>query len=152
LGRRQSSMSESTWEFRHSVDCNATRGFAWKYWTNVANWDDPPAIFHLAGRFEVGSVLTTVLPGQTWHSVIRDVSLDREATIELQLLDAVLSFNWKFEDLEEDRARITQRLALTGANAKSFVAEVVVFEHSVPDGMNKLASAIERARIEAGRG
>jgi hypothetical protein len=144
-------MNESAWEFDYSVESNASRRFAWRYWTNVTNWDDPPTQFHLAGAFEAGSVLTTTLPGQIWHSVIREVSLDREATIEMQLLDAVLSFNWKFEDLKQDRTRITQRLALNGTNAKSFVAEVAVFEHSVPDGMRKLVDAIERAWIEAGR-
>jgi hypothetical protein len=144
-------MSESTWEFKHSVECSATRQFAWNYWTNVANWDDPPAKFHLTGPFEAGSVLTTTLPDQTWRSAIRDVSLDCEATIELQLPDAVLSFNWKFEELEEDRTRITQRLVLSGANAESFLTQVAVFEQTVPGGMSKLAAAIERAQIETGR-
>jgi hypothetical protein len=139
------SYSEAAWEFQHSVQCNATRRFAWNYWTNIENWDDPPAKFHLDGPFSDGARLTTILPGQTFQSVIRDVRPEREATIEMQLQDAVLSFHWKFEDLADDRVRITQRLVLQGANAKSFLAQVGVFEQSVPAGMKKVAAAIERS-------
>lgn len=138
--------NEPVWQFRYSVECHATRQFAWRYWTNVANWNDPPAKFQLDGPFDVGSRLTTVLPDQSWHSVIRDLRSDREATIEMQLPDAVLSFHWMFEELSEDRLRITQRLALSGANAKSFVAQASMFEQSVPEGMKRVAIAIERAQ------
>lgn len=64
----------------------------------------------------------------------------------MQLPDAVLSFHWMFEELSEDRLRITQRLALSGANAKSFVAQASMFEQSVPEGMKRVAIAIERAQ------
>jgi hypothetical protein len=26
------------WEFEHSVECQVSRDFAWRFWTNVANW------------------------------------------------------------------------------------------------------------------
>jgi hypothetical protein len=139
-------MSEPAWEFQHSVDCDATRQFAWMYWTNITNWNDPPAKFDLDGPFDVGSQLTTTLPDQTWHSVIRAIKPGSSATIEMQLPDALLSFYWKFEDLSEDRCRITQRLTLSGANAKSFVHQVIMFEHSIPDGMTKVVAAIEQAQ------
>jgi hypothetical protein len=140
------SMSEPAWEFRYSIECNATRRFAWKFWTDIANWDDPPAKFHLDGPFDIGTRLTTTLPGQVWHSFIRDLKPEREATIEMQLPDAILSFNWKFEELSADRIRITQRLVLSGANAISFLAQARTMEASVPDGMKKVVAAIERAQ------
>jgi hypothetical protein len=143
-------MSGPAWEFQHSVECNAPRRFAWGYWTDVANWDDPPAKFHLDGPFEAGSRLTTTLPDQIWHSIIRDVNGNREAIIEMPLQDAVLSFHWTFEELSKERTRITQRLALRGANAKSFLAQVGVFEQSIPDGMKKVAAAIEGAQTGTG--
>ena len=99
-------ISEPAWQFQHSVDCNAPRQFAWSYWTNIANWNDPPASFHLDGPFNIGSRLTTSLPGQTLHSVIRGLKADREATIEMQLTDAILSFHWAFENPSEDRTRV----------------------------------------------
>ena len=138
-------ISEPAWQFQHSVDCNAPRQFAWSYWTNIANWNDPPASFHLDGPFNIGSRLTTSLPGQTLHSVIRDLKADCEATIEMQLTDAILSFHWAFENLSEDRTRITQRLVLSGPNAKSFVAQANILEQSAPAGMQTLVAAIERA-------
>lgn len=139
-------MSEPAWEFQYSIECNATRQFAWRFWTDIANWNDPPAKFDLDGPFQTGARLTTTLPGETLYSVIRDLQPEREATIEMQLADAILSFHWKFEKLTEDRTQITQRLVLSGANAKSFVAQATAMEASVPDGMKKVAAAIERAQ------
>ncbi|HWZ82021.1 MAG TPA: hypothetical protein VNW47_05330 [Terriglobales bacterium] len=136
---------DPAWEFQTSVDCNASRHFVWSYWTNIANWDDPPATFHLDGPFSVGSRLTTSLPGQTLQSVIRDLKTDREATIEMQLPNAILSFHWMFESISEHGTRMTQRLLLSGENAKSFVAQASVLEQTAPQGMIKLAAAIERA-------
>lgn len=138
-------LEEPAWDFQHSVECKASRESAWKYWTNIANWDDLPAKFELDGPFEAGSRLTTILPGQTLHSVIRDVKSGHEATIEMQLPDAIVSFHWSFEELSEDRVQITQRITLAGRNAKSFVAEASVLERTAPDGMKKLAAAIERS-------
>jgi len=114
---------EPAWQFQQTVACNATRQFAWSYWTDIANWNDPPASFQLDGPFDIGSRLMTSLLGQTLHSVIRHLKANREATIEMQLPDAILSFHWTFEDLHEDRTRITQRLELTGSKAKALAAQ-----------------------------
>lgn len=146
-------IKEPAWQFQHSVPCNALRHFAWSYWTNIANWEDPPATFALDGPFDVGSRLTTFVPGQTFHSIIRACKAGREATIEMELPGAILSFHWQFEELPENRTRITQRLVLSGSNANSLVAQASIFEQTAPDGMKKLAAAFERAqyanRVEA---
>src|SRR5262245_20984314 len=139
--------TEPVWQFQHSVECNAPRHFAWSYWTDIANWNDPPASFHLDGPFDVGSRLTTNLPAQTLHSLIREVvngSRTDEATIDMQLAGAILSFQWKCESVSEARTQITQRLTLTGANAETFVAQATILEKSAPEGMGKLVAAIER--------
>lgn len=115
----------------------------------MENWNDPPARFHLDGPFEAGAQLTTILPGQTLHSVIRDVQPEREATIEMQLPDALLSFHWTFEKVADDRTRITQQLVLYGPNADSFVKQVRIMETSVPEGMKKIAAAINQAHRSA---
>lgn len=143
--------SQPAWQFQHWVECNAPRQFAWSYWTNIDNWNDPPASFHLDGPFDVGSHLTTSLPGQTLHSVIRSITRAREAIIEMQLADAILSFQWKFARLSRDRTRITQRLVLSGANAIAFVTQASLLEQSAPEGMRKLVAAIERALIREKR-
>jgi hypothetical protein len=157
------------WQFEYSIDCHVTREFAWSYWTNIANWSDPPATFHLDGPFAAGSRLTTVLPGQTLHSVIRDLKPGHEATIEMQLrvphpclasgvrqggdfdlpsFDAIFSFHWKFEELSAHRTRLTQRLVLSGANANAFVDQARTLEQTAPAGMKKLAAAIEHAQSD----
>jgi len=139
--------SEPVWQFQHSVECNVPRHFAWSYWTDIANWNEPPASFHLEGSFEAGSRLTTSLPGQTLHSVIRKIvngSRSDEAIIDMQLPGAILSFQWRFDSLSEDRTGITQRLTLSGANAGALVAQASILEKSTPEGMDKLAAAIER--------
>jgi hypothetical protein len=140
--------SEPAWVFQHSIACKAPRQFAWSHWTNIANWNDPPASFHLDGPFVIGAQLTTSLPDQTMHSVIREIvngSQSDEAIIDMQLTGAVLSFQWTFESLSEDRTRITQRLTLSGANAEAFVAQASMLEKSTTEGMGKLVAVIERS-------
>jgi hypothetical protein len=137
-------MNEPAWTFEHSVQCHASRDFAWTYWTNIANWNDPPAKFELDGPFAVGSRLTTTLPDQTLHSVIRYVEPGSAATIEMELPDGVLSFHWTFEDLSETRSRITQRLLLSTESA-ALVEHANMLEQTVPQGMSKLIASIEEA-------
>jgi len=55
-------MATIPWEITHSVETNARPAFAWRYWTNIAHWDDPPAEFELDGPFATGSRGTTRLP------------------------------------------------------------------------------------------
>jgi len=52
-------MATLPWEITHSVETNASPAFAWHYWTNIANWDDPPAEFELVRR----TVRHRVAPG-----------------------------------------------------------------------------------------
>jgi hypothetical protein len=139
------SVSAPVWQFRHSVCCCAPRDFAWRYWTNVANWDDPPARFQIEGPFCAGSKITTNLPGHTLHSVIRQVSENNEAIIDLQLPHATLTFHWTLESLSGNQTRITQHLELSGVGAGSLIAQAGVLEQSTPNGMKKLVAAIESA-------
>jgi hypothetical protein len=110
------------WQFQYSINCRAPRDFVWRYWANVANWNDPPAEFHIDGPFATGSQITTKLPGQTLHSVIRHVSPDSEAIIDLKLPGAVFTFHWTLEGLPGNQTRISQHLELSGPNAGSLVA------------------------------
>jgi hypothetical protein len=57
-------MNTIAWEIPHAVETNASPAFAWNYWTDVANWVDPPAKFELEGPFADGSRGTTRLSGQ----------------------------------------------------------------------------------------
>jgi hypothetical protein len=137
--------SQDSWTFQYSLECNASRQFAWSYWTDISNWNDPPALFELDGPFEVGSRLTTHLPDQTYHSIIRHLEPDRAAIIEMQLPGGVLCSHWDFEDLSENRTRMTQRLVLSATDA-ALVNQARLLEQTVPAGMSKLIADIERAQ------
>jgi len=143
-------VAESTWQFEYSVETDASLRFAWDYWTNVANWDDAGVEFEIDGPFAPGSRLTSKSPGQqAWHSVIRAVELESAASIELQLDDAVLRFDWRFDELSPRRTRITQRLTLEGENGPAYTDNVVIFESTAPDGMKRLARVLERAEAQS---
>ena len=141
-------MSQAAWALSHSVETEATPGFAWTYLTNVANWDDPPAQFELHGPFAAGSHGTTRMPGQEprhWH--LREVSPMKSYTIEAPLDRATMSFEWQFEGLANGRTRLTQRILLKGENAAAYLEQVQAgFTSSLAAGMNKIAAAMARAK------
>jgi len=86
-------VSEPTWQFEYSVETGASREFAWKDWTNVANWVDPPVEFSIDGCFAPGSRLISIVPGQAArHSVIREVIFGTAASIEMAFAGAVLRY------------------------------------------------------------
>ncbi len=135
------------WEMTHSVETNASLAFAWDYWTNIANWDDPPAEFELDGPFAAGSRGVTRLPGQgPLHWVIREVTPLNATTIEMSLDGAALSFEWRFVGLADGRTRLTQRIVLKGEKADMYLSQVkAAFAVNLPDGMKKLATAMANA-------
>jgi hypothetical protein len=142
-----SQMTTVPWEITHAVETDASPAFAWNYWTDVANWDDPPAKFELDGPFASGSRGITRLPGQEplqWF--IRDVTPPNAATIEMQLEGATLSFEWRLEGIADGRTRLTQRVVLKGENADVYLSQVKsTFTANLPDGMNKIATAMANA-------
>jgi hypothetical protein len=108
-----------------ALGTEASQDFAWTCWTNVTNWDDPPARFELDGSFAAGSRGTTHLPGQAplrW--LIRDVDPRNGATIEPQPDGAVLSFEWRLEVISRERTFLSQRVLLQGENAATLRAQV----------------------------
>lgn len=140
-------MATIPWEITHSAETSASPAFAWRYWTNIANWDDPPAKFALEGPFATGSRGVTRLPGQEpLHWIIRDVTPPNAATIEMSLDGAVLSFEWRFVGLADGRTRLTQRIVLKGEKADLYLSQVKgAFTANPPSAMNKLATAMANA-------
>jgi hypothetical protein len=118
-------MSEILSRLEYSIEADVSPGFAWRFRTDVANWDDPPAKFVLDGPFEVGSCGTTLLPGQEplrW--CIREIASGKSFVIELQLDRAMLTFEWIFDDLPRRRTKLTQRIVLSGENAGAYAEKV----------------------------
>ena len=140
-------MTTVAWEMTHSVETNASPAFAWHYWTNVANWDDPPARFELPAPFATGSRGVTYLPGQEpLHWLVREVTAPNAATIELSLDGATVSFEWRFVGLADGRTRLTQRIVLKGEKAEAYLSQVKsAFTANPRNAMNKLATAMANA-------
>jgi len=107
------------------------------------NWDDPPARFEFDGPFAVGTRLTTILPGQRLQSMIREIVESSEALIEMELTGARVQFRWRFDELAAGRTKITQGICLLGERGTALVEQAKMLEHSVPQGMRKLAVAID---------
>ena len=88
----------------HSVDVAVTPDFAWEIRTDVSTWDDPPARFSIEGAFVEGARGTTIIPGQDplrW--VIGLVVPGRSFVVEVLLEGALLSFEWHFDPLADQR-------------------------------------------------
>jgi hypothetical protein len=148
-------MKDAVWEMTHSVEASVSAEFAWNYWTDggtgVANWDDPPAEFELDGPFAAGGRGRTRIPGSPpieW--LIRDCIAPEGATIEMQLGNATLSFEWRFEAIGAERTRLTQRVALRGEKAGDYVEQVQkAFGVTLEAGMKRIADLLEQAAARA---
>jgi hypothetical protein len=150
-------MNEIAWQLEHSVETDASPGFAWSYLTDVRNWNDPPAEFMLDGPFAAGSQGTTLMPGQEpvrWH--LSEVQAGQSYTIETDLQGATLSFRWRFDAVSDRTTRLTQRIVLTGPNAAAYAEDIErSFGANLQSGMERIATTIATAaaRIrEAGNG
>jgi len=137
-------MGDAAWEITEAVETSASPAFAWKYWSDVSNWDDPPAAFELQGPFQTGSRGITRIPGQPpieWF--LREVHPPNTATIAIPLVQAVLSFEWRFDGLPDGRTRLSQRMSLEGENAEAYRSQVkATFGVNLPHGMAKIARAM----------
>ena len=146
---RGAELKDVAWEMSHSVETQASAEFAWRYWTDVRNWDDPPARFEFMGPFVSGARGLTHLPEQPsieWF--VRDVDPGNGATIEIPADGAMLAFEWKFESAGEGRSSLTQRIVLRGEKAENYLGYAKVLEENAPLGMKKMASAMEKALAE----
>ena len=139
-------MTNVACQLEHSIDVEVSPEFAWSWRTDIANWDDPPAEFQLEGPFASGSWGLTRLPGQEplrWQ--ILDVRSGKAFTIAMPLDDALISFEWMFEPVSSLQTRITQRITLSGNNARVYVDQVQAgFGATLADGMERIADAMTR--------
>lgn len=141
-------MNDVAWEMTHAVEADADVEFAWRYWSDVGNWDDPPAKFVLEGEFVAGTRGVTHTPGQpsiTWF--IREVTPGEGATIEIPADGAAMVFEWRFAGTGDGRTRITQRVALRGEKAGVYLEFAKIFETNLPGGMKRMAAAIADAAV-----
>jgi hypothetical protein len=144
-----SELNDAVWETSQSIEVRASVEFAWRYWTDVRNWDDPPARFEFTGPFVAGARGLTRLPGQPpieWF--VREAKPGSAATIEIPVDGAAMAFEWRFESVRDGLTLLAQRIVLRGENAQNYLAYAKTLEDNLPHGMKKMASAIELALAE----
>ena len=144
-------MSEIALRLKYSVETDATPAFAWRFRTDVANWNDPPARFALKGPFEAGSCGTTLLPGQApLHWRIADVIPGKSFIIAMHLDQAMLAFEWRFDELPGYRTKLTQEIVLSGDNEPAYASQVEAgFGSNHAAGMDRIAAEIAAAESES---
>jgi hypothetical protein len=140
--RLDQKMSGIALQLEHTVEADVTVEFAWKYRTDIANWNDPPARFALDGAFIEGSRGTTELPGQQpLHWKVREVHPPNSFVLEMELDRAIITFEWRFDASSEQRTRMTQKIVLAGENAAAYVEQVRAgFSPGLADGMRRIAA------------
>jgi hypothetical protein len=139
------------WQLEHSVEAEVSAAFAWSYWTDVGNWDDPPARFEIEGPFAAGARGRTHVPGnQPREWTIAALRAGESYTLETDLEGATLSFEWRFEPVSERRVKLTQRIGLSGENAQALADGVqAAFGPTLADGMKRIAGLLEQAAARA---
>ena len=140
-------MTDTAWQIEHSVETAANRDFAWKFMSDVANWDDPPARFSLFGPFASRTRGQTQMLGQPPQSWQLNGVIPFEAyTIEFELEGAAIFFDWRFTALSGGGTRLTQRIQLAGKNAAPYLPVVQqAFAAGLALGMSRIAAAMDRA-------
>jgi hypothetical protein len=144
-----------SWELRHSVVANADRQAVWEFVSNIDNLarieGDAVESMTLDGPFQAGTTGRTKMPGQEpvhWRLV--EVEPPERSVTEVGLIDAVVRFTWTYEELPDDRTRLTQHLVLEGPGAGAYVPIMEgQFAPNLGKGMEKLAEEI--ARLAADR-
>lgn len=144
-------MSQIEWVLKHSEDANASLEFVWAFWTDVKNWDDPPAQFVLQGPFAPGSRGITLLPDrEPLHWTIRAVQPGQSFSTETQLEGANLVCEWRFDLISERQTRLTQRLGLWGEDASQQARMVRDgFGPTLAQGMKRIADLIAEAEVRS---
>jgi ligand-binding SRPBCC domain-containing protein len=138
------------WKFQHSVECQADRGFAWRFWTDVNNWADlDPAVESVAldGPFQSGTRGSTkTRDSATVLWLITEVEDRRRAVIEIEAPGAVARFVWRFEDSAGGTTRMTQEVSFEGERADEYAAGMgKELEKNIPAGMERAARRVASA-------
>lgn len=134
-------------QLEHSVEAEVSPASAWRFRTDIANWNDPPAVFSLDGPFVEGARGTTTLPGrEPLHWRVTQVHPLKSFVMEMPLDSATLTFEWRFDELAPGRTMLTQHILLAGDNAQSYAAQVeAAFGPTLADGMRRIAAEMAAA-------
>ena len=113
---------------------------------NLGILDKIAAIEKLSRVMMASSKGTTKMWGQEpIHWRIAEVEPPGRNVTEIELIGAVLRFNWTYEELPDNRTRLSQHIVLEGPGAEAYVPFMEEhFVGNVPKGMEKLAEEVAR--------
>lgn len=128
----------------------ADADFAWRFWTDVGNWVavDPAIVdVRVDPAFEAGAQGTTVTRDGTrveWR--IGEADASRRARIDFPAPGSALRVSWVFRPRGSRGCVMTQTMELSGERAAEY-EEIVgpAMERSAPEGLQRLAAAIDEA-------
>jgi hypothetical protein len=107
-----------SYKFEYSINCPVNKDFAWRFWTDVANWAKvDPAVesVEMEGPFASGTSGVTHIRGAApaaWKLI--DVKDGESANIEITAPGAAVHFHWvSGEESAAGNALLTQQVSLT---------------------------------------
>jgi len=142
------------WAFEHSIFTVANRMDAWAYWSEMSNHAKmEPGVerIELDGPFATGTTGRTMAEGFTQEWELTDVVEGRRFTVTGLTPDGdgSLRFTWEFED-EGPGTRMTHRIHATGPDVAEHMEVLRQMEVRAPEGMARLAAALDRLAQEKG--
>lgn len=139
------------WNLVLRAECDlADADFAWLFWTDVGNWavvDPAIADVRVDPAFEEGARGTTVThDGALVEWRISDIAAPGRARIEFPVPGAALHVSWVFRSRQTAGCTMTQTMELSGERAAEYEPIVAPsMERSAPEGLQRLAAAIDQA-------
>src|SRR5215213_4346622 len=138
-----------SYKFECSVECPVEKDFAWRFWTDVANWsavDSSVESVTLDGDFAAGTKGFTKPRGaEATEWELLEVVPGESAVIGIFLPGAVLKFRWQFADSAAGGTLISQRVTLAGEQAGNYADGMKFLEKGIPEGMKSLAKGMVEA-------
>jgi hypothetical protein len=142
------------WETEESVETRAAPAVAFRYLTSIENMAADPGIERVEtdgpyrDRLGMRGRTYRVGGGNTdWQ--VAAVGPDRRLVIDVALRDAVLRFEFHFEERLGGGSIVSQRVSLFGPNASEYLEGVAAgFGSTLRDGMRAVRDRIDAASNE----
>src|SRR5215211_5468559 len=116
------------WEAEHSTETSATQREIWALWADVAGWSAWNADIEeieLTGPFAAGSTIRMTPIGQEPIGLRIAEAVEPELFVdEADLGEIVVRTIHRVEQLEDERARVTYRMEITGPAADTVGPQV----------------------------
>jgi hypothetical protein len=139
------------WTKEESVEVEADPAFAFRYLASIENMTADPGIDRVEtdGPYRDRPGMrgkTHLVGGGTTSWVVSEVVPGRRLAIDLELRDAWLRFEFRFEPRTGGGTMVSQRVSLFGPNAAEYLEGVESgFATSLHDGMRTVRDRIDAA-------